>query len=189
MHLDYIASVVGKKYGRLTVTSYDYETKKYLATCDCGVTKGYRGYSLKSGITKSCGCLNKEARPHRHKPEHLSAKKEIYKNYKHAAKRRGYSFDLDLESFVSFIEKECKYCGSLGSNISPLKAHKDYKFNGVDRVDNTKGYTKDNCVTACKICNNSKASLTLEEWDEWIENIYKGRLLRKKLKGEHYGNE
>lgn len=58
-------SIVGKKFGRLTVLGRE-ETKNnrsfWRCQCDCGniivVTRG----NLKSGITKSCGCLADEFR-------------------------------------------------------------------------------------------------------------------------------
>ena len=47
----------------------------------------------------------------------------------------------------------------------------DFKYNGVDRVDNTIGYNNDNVVPCCKICNNSKATMTIEEWILWLQKI------------------
>ena len=56
--------MIGKKFGRLTVLS---ETKKksghnkiWLCKCDCGKLVEVQGDSLRSGHTKSCGCLQKE---------------------------------------------------------------------------------------------------------------------------------
>jgi len=59
-----------------------------------------------------------------------------------------------------------------GAGISETD-YSQFKYNGVDRVDNTVGYTLDNCVSCCKICNNSKATLTLDEWKDWIERVHK----------------
>ncbi len=47
----------------------------------------------------------------------------------------------------------------------------NFKYNGVDRIDNAIGYTKENCVPCCAICNNSKSTLSLKDWLEWIERI------------------
>lgn len=54
---------VGKKYGRFTVISKDNSGSgrdKWICTCDCGVTKSVFLQNLKRGVTRSCGCLQKE---------------------------------------------------------------------------------------------------------------------------------
>jgi len=45
------------------------------------------------------------------------------------------------------------------------------RVDGVDRVDNTKGYTKENCVPCCKICNRLKSDLTKEEFEEYQKRV------------------
>ena len=55
--------LTGKRFGRLIVLYRDYSVKRphWICQCDCGnITKPIAGYSLKNGITKSCGCLQKE---------------------------------------------------------------------------------------------------------------------------------
>ena len=54
--------LVGRKFGRLTVLKLD-DTKKvphWICRCDCGSTKSVNGHSMKRGLTKSCGCLQRE---------------------------------------------------------------------------------------------------------------------------------
>jgi len=50
--------LTGNTYGRLTATSY--EASKWVCKCECGNEIKARPSSLKSGNTKSCGCLQKE---------------------------------------------------------------------------------------------------------------------------------
>lgn len=59
--------MVGKKFGRLTVTAYAGEANctgerhRWTCACDCGTAEFVaRGNSLRSGKTKSCGCLQRE---------------------------------------------------------------------------------------------------------------------------------
>ena len=56
--------MIGKKYGKLTVLKLDEKRsgkrKYYICQCDCGNLKSVRDDCLKSGNTKSCGCLLKE---------------------------------------------------------------------------------------------------------------------------------
>ncbi|MFI5392054.1 MAG: AP2 domain-containing protein [Bacteriovoracales bacterium] len=55
--------LVGQKFGRLEVISFFGIQKKestWFCKCDCGNEKIKRGMDLKSGNTKSCGCLSTE---------------------------------------------------------------------------------------------------------------------------------
>lgn len=54
--------IIGTKYGRLTPIQRVNDTgqAQYLCQCDCGNTATVYGKNLKSGQTKSCGCLRKE---------------------------------------------------------------------------------------------------------------------------------
>lgn len=54
----------GQKFGRLTVIRYDHTNNNGVAVwecqCDCGRKKLVMAASLKSGNTKSCGCIHSE---------------------------------------------------------------------------------------------------------------------------------
>lgn len=57
-----VSKEIGKRYGRLTVLSKVPERTKWgklkiLCQCDCGKLKEVIYYGIKSGATKSCGCL------------------------------------------------------------------------------------------------------------------------------------
>lgn len=55
--------LVGEKYGRLTVVEFDrLERRKsyWKCVCDCGLTVVVPGNNLRTGNTKSCGCLHRE---------------------------------------------------------------------------------------------------------------------------------
>lgn len=62
-------NILGQRFGRLIVKEIACETYrpngnfhqyKYLCHCDCGNTRIVASLSLKSGATKSCGCIRKE---------------------------------------------------------------------------------------------------------------------------------
>lgn len=55
--------MVGMRFGKLTVLKEAYTRKSkhyWLCRCDCGNEKIVEEYHLKSGRTKSCGCLRKQ---------------------------------------------------------------------------------------------------------------------------------
>lgn len=57
--------MIDKKFNRLTVLSESVADSHgqitYTCRCECGnIVEGIRGRDLRSGNTKSCGCLNKE---------------------------------------------------------------------------------------------------------------------------------
>src|SRR5262245_38243903 len=62
-----LTDLTGQRFGRLLVVGR--QSKKWECRCDCGQTKFIEGYSLRAGLTKSCGCLHNEllaARNHKH---------------------------------------------------------------------------------------------------------------------------
>jgi len=58
-----LKNISGKKFNRLTVIKIVKRNKSgnvmWLCKCDCGNTKVINGSYLRSGHTKSCGCLQK----------------------------------------------------------------------------------------------------------------------------------
>src|SRR5690625_381065 len=54
---------IGAKYNRLTVIEHSERSGWSKVRCECGTEKEMDNYQLKSGRTKSCGCLRKENKP------------------------------------------------------------------------------------------------------------------------------
>lgn len=150
----------------------------YQCQCECGTITKARSWSLKTGRHASCGCLQRELLANRMlKPDYASFKHEIYKNYKRAAKKRDYEFTLTKPEFIDLIQNDCHYCGGKPSMTwhgtkRTIVNLDGFRYNGVDRVDNTDGYIIGNVVSCCKICNNSKNTLTVDEWLEWVTRVY-----------------
>lgn len=76
-------------------------------------------------------------------------------------------------------QRSCFYCGLKSSNEKRDKkkngkyiSDEIIKYNGIDRIDNTKGYTKDNIVACCKHCNYAKRSMTTKEFLSFVKRIY-----------------
>lgn len=87
-----------------------------------------------------------------------------YSNAKSLAKKRNISFDLSLEEYIKLIEENCFYCNGYFGKVETQC--------GLDRKDNSKGYSVDNCVSCCTICNRAKgAHFSVEETKIAIEAI------------------
>jgi 5-methylcytosine-specific restriction endonuclease McrA len=86
---------------------------------------------------------------------------KIIKRVRRDAIKAGYEWHLtDLEAYY-LCTSSCTYCGSV-SNWPE-------KRNGIDRVDSTKEYITDNCVTACFSCNAAKGAKSYDEFMNWIK--------------------
>lgn len=174
----------GKKYNRLTVIEYSHTKGKrafWKCICDCGQEKVVSGAELRHNHTKSCGCLRKEAdisylvenRSKRKRPFGDSAFLELYQIYRKSAIKRSYIFELSKEEFRSLTKQNCNYC-----NIEPKQKYQKptlnghYLYNGIDRVDNSTGYTIINCVPCCGICNGMKMGRSQLEFKQMIKKIY-----------------
>lgn len=103
--------------------------------------------------------------------------------YKYSAKKRGLEFILTDYQFYRIIQQPCIYCGrSLTNSITwgTRRANSntprpDFRFTGIDRRDNSKGYTLQNSVPCCKICNYAKMDQSIEEFEAWLNDLVKFR--------------
>lgn len=167
----------GQVFGKLTVLHRALVTQgkkiKYVCRCHCGNETVVQKDNLKSGHTISCGCERGRTRGKQLLlPYGLSAKRDLYRKYKDSATRREYVFDLDFDTFIEITSKNCYYCGRKPSTVAKrAKSVGYYVHNGVDRLDNTKGYIFDNCVPCCTVCNRAKGNMTYLDFIQWINAL------------------
>ena len=95
----------------------------------------------------------------------------MFHAYQVSAKKRFLDFNLTIEEFKEIISGDCFYCGSPSQQLLKTGSHR-FKYNGIDRIDNNKGYIKDNIVSCCKRCNFSKTSMLQKDFYQWIERLY-----------------
>lgn len=175
-----VEDITGSKYGMLTAVEFSHREEPlgravWKFKCDCGKTKTIKSCDVVTGKTKSCGCLSK-GRDVRHKLEESSFY-ALYNAYRGGAKHRNLPFELSAEEFKVLTKGNCKYCGIGPVHLwrSQVKSRTPYLCNGVDRVDNKQGYTITNSVTCCKTCNHAKHTMSLQEFNEWLDRIVKFR--------------
>lgn len=93
------------------------------------------------------------------------------------AQKRNLTWELTDTQFNNLIHNECHYCGrSPSTTRKARRMNGDLTYNGVDRIDNKSGYTLENVVTCCKICNRAKSDMSYTEFMEWIQCLIKNVL-------------
>ena len=144
----YVAERAGSKNGQAT----------WLCRCDCGNMVVMEGRNLTNGYRKSCGCISVEnAKNARHRDSLYSVwngiKNRCYnpntENYQYYGGRGITVCDEWLNDFEAFK----KWMLEHGYDYS-----KPYQEQEVDRKDNSKGYSPDNCriVTHTQNARNTR---------------------------------
>lgn len=184
--------MIGKKFGRLTVIQFaglnNYKTphRMWKCKCACGKVVVKSGPRLYAGLVKSCGCLNVEHMrriPRESRMKNLrkaalltirpgAAMRMVLRDYKQNARKRGLEWKLTAEQFHKLAQSPCFYTGKGPSCVKTALSGEVYKYNGIDRLDNSKGYTADNCVPCCASVNRMKMNMTFSEFISLCEDVY-----------------
>jgi hypothetical protein len=107
-----------------------------METCTTGLTPQQR-YNAKNRLQINERSRNSNA---------TNLKKRI-SFYAWNAKRRGMEFSIG-DSISTLMKRPCVYCGAMAN-----------PFNGIDRMDNSLGYSEANSVSCCKQCNWGKGNM------------------------------
>ena len=190
-----LEGVIGKKFGRLIIveitgasTVGKQKRRIVRCVCECGTVKLVPLTYLKRGQISSCGCLLLETASTNIKlaqsklfdqgvwekdPKIASAKKVWRLSYSDG--------DISLEDFLLLSQQECFYCGAQPANCCSAYGDRnsefrqengDFLYNGLDRVDSSKGHTKDNVVSCCIDCNKAKLDRTQKDFFDWVCLVY-----------------
>lgn len=159
---------VGDKFSKLVVESY-YGIMNgrhfYNCICDCGNKIIVAGSELLGGKRRNCG-----------KGHRLSyadaAFNSIINTYKQSARRRNFEFILNDDEFRKLISSNCFYCGSEPKQKRQRSVSGYMMFNGIDRIDSSRGYVPGNVLPCCSTCNFMKRSLRYNDFIAHIEKIY-----------------
>ena len=137
--------------------------------CKCGKDfPTFLTYANKiSQLCKSCNekqhILDDERcnRVRSYKVEKANNINSYIREYHNNAVKRGLEYSLTPEEFISLVEKPCHYCNYF----------KEGEVNGIDRVNNDKGYFKDNVVPCCELCNKIKTVFEVDLFLNICEKI------------------
>jgi hypothetical protein len=174
-----VRDITNQRFGKLiaierTATPEGRKGSYWKCQCDCGsvaiVALGNLGRCI-----FSCGCLHRKTCGDRaRKPLEEVIVTQILSYYKRNAKLRNIPWLLTRDQFRGLILSPCFYCGETKGNSTKTTwsakggPNREMTNNGIDRKDNTLGYSLDNSVSCCKHCNFAKHSFTLDEFREWI---------------------
>jgi len=109
-------------------------------------------YNKPSKICKECNNYNKtqdtkrKIRTRNFKNESFKNLERYYSVYINSATKRNLTISLEFDDFKKMVLSPCYYC----------KYFKEEEVNGIDRLNNSIGYEKNNCVPCCTTCNMMK---------------------------------
>lgn len=115
----------------------------------------------KTKICGHCKCL----------PRGQTGLNKLFYSYSNSKKE----FSLKLEDFNRLTSSNCYYCNARPSKISFNTKSNNwgaYIYNGIDRMNNSIGYIIENCVSCCAICNWAKNNRDINEFKQYISNVY-----------------
>ncbi len=137
---------------------------------DCKKERIVRGHEKKDRRCKSCYTERQKINPNKD-----STYKVLRTSVQHGAKRRCYEYNLSFEQYKEIVTKSCYWCGV----EPPLKNPKAQRMptlpapaHGIDRIDNSVGYTYNNCVASCQTCNVAKNNSSAKDFLAWIQKVY-----------------
>ncbi len=96
-----------------------------------------------------------------------------YQTYMKRALKKDLEFILTKESFQRIQSESCNYC---------KKDNTATHQNGIDRKDNKRGYTNDNCVSCCGECNYMKGTLSIDEFINQCKRVASYAIVRDSWK-------
>lgn len=185
-----VSDIIGKRFEKLEVVEflrselmrtnpkvrYRYV---YLCKCECGKTKEVSRDYLLLGQTKSCGCLKqrkgKESKSWNGCGD-ISGR--MWYSILEKAKQRNLDVEIDINDAWEKYESQGGKCAMTGWSISLSSNKGSYKFKtaSLDRIDNSKGYTKENIQWLHKDVNWMKGRFDSDRFKEICKAVteYKG---------------
>lgn len=164
--------IIGMKFGKLTVIEYlgkdVHGSKIFKCKCDCGNETVTRKSRLISKTVKSCGCLSSEVwskMTYKHGYATHKERNRLYDIYTHMINR---CHNENNSCYHNYGARGITVCDEWRNDIeSFMRWSKDNGYSdklSLDRIDNSKGYSPDNCRWADGITqgNNKRNNIILE---------------------------
>ena len=135
--------ITGERFGHLVAIRFDETSKpsrrKWICQCDCGKIKSIRLSHLRSGATISCGCKH-------YTPIHGKTGSRIYEVWVQMKQRCS---NPHSSHYYAYGQREITVCQEWSKdfrNFYSWSIQNGYADNlTIDRINNEKGYSPDNC--------------------------------------------
>lgn len=148
-------SMIGRKFGRLTVIGIGneyvspsgyFKCKRFRVQCECGRIKDMTKGTLTNPKTMSCGCYSAEIASVncKKKKTHGKTKSKTYKSWISMKERCN---NVKASQYKLYGAKGISVCDEWINDFEKFLEDMGSRPNGmsIDRIDNSKGYSKDNC--------------------------------------------
>lgn len=142
--------LTGKRFGRLVVVGeYGKDAHRgmiWRCRCDCGNEKNVLANSLKRGRCTSCGCYNKEVLHNRatHGHSRKGQTSPTYSVWQSMLNRCENSHDPAYRYYGGRGITVCESWHDFNNFLSDM-GERPYLDMSIDRIDNSRGYFKENC--------------------------------------------
>jgi hypothetical protein len=167
---------IGSQVGNWLIVSERYKNKNIYwndCECICGEKRAVRNYWLNNSLSKGCGCTNVKERFKSKCVGDLSA--SYYTSFKSSRVIKGIFFDneITMEFLWDLFLKQNKKCAISGIDIvlnTRWSEQNKGKFTEIiqtaslDRIDNSKGYTKNNVQWVHKDINFMRGGLAVNDF-------------------------
>lgn len=194
--------LVGQKFGMLTVIKYAGKPglkHRWICQCECGSQKDIQENHLKTGNTKSCGCLHK--RKGKDSPFFKGFGEiplDVFSVIKRGAKGGGKSnrkekeFTVTIEYLWQLFLDQNRRCALTGLEIGFDGTVKENKLTNtskrtasLDRVDSSKGYIEGNVQWVHKDINIMKNDLDNSTFLRYCSLVYENQFERNRQNTVH----
>jgi len=169
--------LTGHRFGRLIVIKQDKiyirpngnKEIRWYCKCDCGNFKSLPTSSLKSGLTNSCGCIQKEILIQRNKDNKRYNRYDLTGKYGIGYTNEDEKFYFDLvdynkiKNYCWYIDSEGYVCASIENSNEKIKMHR-LIMNCTEEmvVDHIYHHRYDNRKDKLRICNKQENSCNSE---------------------------
>lgn len=187
MRMAKLIDLTGQRFGRLVVLERAAHAKgervRWRCKCDCGKVTIVLSDKLRCGETRSCGCLQKEI-VSRYNTKHKKCDEKLYRIWNDIKQRTG---NKNNPRYADYGARGITVCAEWQNDFLAFRTwaltHGYQEGLSIDRIDNDKGYSPDNCrwTTDIQQANNKRnnhivtyqgKSLTLAEWAKELNISY-----------------